>query len=429
VGLSSSSKTSTTNTNSTSTSAPYAAAQPYVDSGITDLNNIYTGNQDYSNQLASSLLSAYNDTLNGAYSASNYAQNAQNAASNIANGNYLGTNPGSSTYASLMAGGSNPATNALTTLASGTSPNPASTSLASIASGNSTNPAAAALAQLTGGSTVLSDLAANGTTSPSAQFYSDVLSGKYLNGNPYLDSIVQQGTDAATKAANQRFGAAGLGANLSTPYTDVLAKDVTNASNSLRYTDYQNQLNLMQSIGSQADAQANASNTLKFNAANANAQNELGAATALGSQYLTGQQNQTQAANDLGNQFLTGQQNQTTAANALGSQNLAAASAADTNYNAQIQQILSALGLTGTLTSAQFAGVDPTLSVAGAASSAPYSNINDYINALNALAGKYGTVNSTGTGTNTSTSDPSLLDDLGSLVNIGKTGVSAYKSL
>lgn len=70
-----------------------------------------------------------------------------------------------------------------------------------------------------------------------AQGYAnDVLGGKYLNSNPYMDSIVHQGEQDAGNAVNSAFSLAGRtggGAN-----QQALARGVAQAGNALRFSNY-----------------------------------------------------------------------------------------------------------------------------------------------------------------------------------------------
>jgi hypothetical protein len=74
-------------------------------------------------------------------------------------------------------------------------------------------------------------------------YANDVLGGKYLNSNPYMDSIVHQGEQDAGNAINSTFSLAGRtgGGNHATE----LARGVAQAGNQLRYGDYQNERNNM----------------------------------------------------------------------------------------------------------------------------------------------------------------------------------------
>jgi hypothetical protein len=229
----------------------------------------------------------------------------------------------------------------------------------------------------------------------SAQFYKDTLAGKYLGANPYLDAIVHQADDAATKALNQRFAATGMGAGLSTPYANLLSKTLAESENNLRYNAHNGELNRMGAIGGQSDGEYNATQDRSLNAA-----------TSLGSLYnQTGQLKlAAQQARDAA--FNNDRSAQLAASQALGQQDIAhnrtaldAASAADTQYNQQVAQQLQALGLAPELANAQYGGVSPALAALQSAASIPYTGVNNYAGLVNGLTGKYGneTVNSTQT--------------------------------
>jgi hypothetical protein len=83
-----------------------------------------------------------------------------------------------------------------------------------------------------------------------SDYYNDVLSGKYLSGNPNLAGILTASDNAVTDKTNAAFSAAGRtgsGAN-----TYALAKALSENENNLRYTDYNNQMSRMDSAASGA---------------------------------------------------------------------------------------------------------------------------------------------------------------------------------
>lgn len=296
MGLSSSKQT----TQSTSTAAPYSPAQPYIDAGLAAANDTFNQQQPILNNLAQTAQDAYNSLAPGVFQTSPFVSGAQSAASGILGGKYVGTNPGASAYSGL-ASANNPALGILSNIANG-------------------DP----------------------------------------NANPHIDGIVQQGTDAAVKAANQRFGASGLGQGNSSAYTDVVSKNVANAANSLRYQNYNDQR-------SQA----------------------LQAASGLGSLYNAQQQTQ-----------------------------LGAAQAADSNYNSQIAQQLQALGLTGSLSDAQYAGISPALNLLDLSAKIPYYGTQALAGTLDTLAGRYGSQS----GTSTTTGSQSIGGLLGGIAGAGLAG-------
>lgn len=70
-----------------------------------------------------------------------------------------------------------------------------------------------------------------------AQGYTgDVLAGKYLNGNPHLQGIIDSTNSDVTNGVNSQFSLAGRYG--SGGHTGVLAKELAEAENSLRYGDY-----------------------------------------------------------------------------------------------------------------------------------------------------------------------------------------------
>jgi hypothetical protein len=328
MGLSSSKTKSTSTTSST----PLDQYAPYITQGLTTAQGVLNNNQGNLNQLSQSAYGLYDSLANSIASGNGFVGGAQNMAANL----YNGSGPGAETYQGLrQASANDPSLDALKRLAQG-----------------SGNPALG----------LLQGMSAQGANPDSASYYKDVLGGKYLDaGNPYLGAMLQQSDDAVTKAANQRFAAAGMGAGLSTPYMDLLTKNLASSENNLRYQDYDNQLNRMTQVGAQSDAGYNAAQD-----------RSLSAASDLGNLYNQTQQQQLAAAQALGNQ--TNADNQT----ALGA------------ANGSVNSILQALGLTGGLTDAQYAGVTPALSALQAAASIPYTGVNNYANLVNGLTGKYG---------------------------------------
>jgi len=84
-----------------------------------------------------------------------------------------------------------------------------------------------------------------------AQGYNaDVLSGKYLNSNPYLDGIVQQTGNDARNQTSAALGTRGLTGG--SAFADIISRNVANASNTLRYNDYNTQMGRMDQAASQA---------------------------------------------------------------------------------------------------------------------------------------------------------------------------------
>ena len=373
MGLSS----SKTKTKSTTSSTPLDQYAPYINRGLSTAQGVLDANQSNLGQMSQSAYGLYSD-LAKSIGSNGFVNNAQNIAANIYGGGTIGQNPGAATYRNL-ASANDPSIGLLGRLAQG------STSPGDYAGIGESNPALGSLSGMT-------KQAAN---PDSAQFYKDTLAGKYLGANPYLDAIVHQADDAATRALNQRFAATGMGAGLSTPYANLLGKTLAESENNLRYNAYNNELNRMGAIGGQSDGEYNATQDRSLNAA-----------TSLGNLYnQTGQLKlAAQQARDAA--FNNDRSAQLVASQALGQQDIAhnrtaldAASAADAQYNQQIAQQLQALGLAPELANAQYAGVSPALAALQSAASIPYTGVNNYAGLVNGLTGKYGneTVNSTST--------------------------------
>jgi hypothetical protein len=360
MGLSSSK--SKTTSQATTTSAPNAAYQPYIDAGASAGLGLLNSQQPALNNIGQQAMSVYNGL-----------GTAQNTLGSI----YSGTNPAQSTYTKLQAANQNdPSLSTLYHLSEG------STSPGNYDGIGSSNPALAQLQQMASGQV-------NGDTS---QFYKDTLAGKYLNGNPYVDAMAQQATDAATKAQNQRFAMAGMDAGMSTPYSTALGQAVADANNSLRYQNYNAERQLQQQAAGMSDSEYNATQDRNLSAANS-----LGSLyNQTGSLKLSAQQAKDAA-------FNNDRSNQLAAAQALGNQNTADNATALNATNGNIQSMLSALGLSNSTSASQLAAL-------AASAQLPWSGLNAYAGDMNSLVGKYMTSDSSGTQTTKST--PSIMDYL-----------------
>lgn len=89
-----------------------------------------------------------------------------------------------------------------------------------------------------------------------AGYYGDVLSGKYLSGNPYLDAIINQNNASISDEVNSQFTSAGRYG--SGAQTGVLTQKLADAANALRYNDYNNQMTRMDTAAQGALAQQQA---------------------------------------------------------------------------------------------------------------------------------------------------------------------------
>jgi len=75
-------------------------------------------------------------------------------------------------------------------------------------------------------------------------YATDVLGGKYLDeGNPYLQGMIDSTNADVSDRVNAMFNKSG--ASLGTRHAGVLTKELANAENGLRYTNYGNERNAM----------------------------------------------------------------------------------------------------------------------------------------------------------------------------------------
>lgn len=88
-----------------------------------------------------------------------------------------------------------------------------------------------------------------------AQGYNaDVLSGKYLTGNPFLEQMV---TQSQNDARNQTAAALGVrGLNGGSAFGDIISRNVTEAGNTLRFNNYAQERGRMDTAAGMAPALA-----------------------------------------------------------------------------------------------------------------------------------------------------------------------------
>jgi hypothetical protein len=84
-------------------------------------------------------------------------------------------------------------------------------------------------------------------------YTSDVLSGKYLNGNPYLDGLINSTNRDVTDSVNSNFSQAGRYG--SGAYTGVLADKLAENENALRYGNYTTEMSRMDNAASESAKQ------------------------------------------------------------------------------------------------------------------------------------------------------------------------------
>lgn len=282
MGLSSSSKT-------TSTSGPAAYTTPYVTKALDQTQNVVAANAGNLGAIGDAAIGAYNAVADNAFGQNAFLDNAKAGASTLAaNAN--------NSYAPFKINAPTIETGADSKIAGGQYLN----------------------------------------RQPSASLYKDIIGGSQLNGNPYLQSVIDTTNASVASGANRQFASRGLGAGISTPYADVLSKNLAANEGGLRYQNYNDAANRQLTAAGQSDSAFNNERQLMDTASG----RVLSAKT-------------SNAANAL-------------AANAQG---LTAQQAADRTR-------LDALGLTPGLVGSQFAGVDAANTLLNSAAEIPYTGVN-----------------------------------------------------
>ena len=81
-------------------------------------------------------------------------------------------------------------------------------------------------------------------------YNADVLSGKYLNSNPYLQSVIDASNADVRNGVTASLGTRGLTGG--SAMADIVSRNLANNEDQLRYTDYNNQLGRMDTAAGQA---------------------------------------------------------------------------------------------------------------------------------------------------------------------------------
>jgi hypothetical protein len=96
--------------------------------------------------------------------------------------------------------------------------------------------------------------AGNPSLTAAQNYNTDVLGGKYLTGNPQLQSIIDQTANDVQGRVGGAFGANGSFGG--TKYMTALGKGLGEAENTLRYNDYNTQMGRMDQAAGQAPSLA-----------------------------------------------------------------------------------------------------------------------------------------------------------------------------
>jgi hypothetical protein len=375
-------------------SKPLKGSVPFLQAGLTDASNVFQQGQGNLNDLTKI---ATDGVKNGnGFQTSPYVDNAQAAARTISNGYFLGSNPGQQTYDRLQSpghtgsmfnrGGSrDPSMGLLGDMANDNSGYGGDQALTSLQTPG-TNPADRFASSVAGGQYL--------NHQPSADLYSRMMDPSAMNGNPFLQSVIDQTNEDVTRNANRQFASRGMGAGLSTPFVDVLSRNLANNEGQLRYTNYNDASNRALQAGGQSDAafsaergRMDASNGLLANNYNAGQDRSLAAAQALNQSGQAAAQQRLGAAQSLGGQYTAGANRDLSAFNANQDRALDAAKAGDASQANQVSQMLQALGLTGQLEQAGYADWAPRTDLLKTAATIPYLGLDAYQTALSNLSG------------------------------------------
>lgn len=106
--------------------------------------------------------------------------------------------------------------------------------------------------------TVLGSTLNNPTLAAANGYTQDVLGGKYLSGNPYLDQQIASTNASVTDGVNSAIGSRGLAGG--SAQTQLLASQLAKNESNLRYTDYANERSRMDAAVGNAASLSSAGN-------------------------------------------------------------------------------------------------------------------------------------------------------------------------
>lgn len=107
--------------------------------------------------------------------------------------------------------------------------------------------------------TVLASTINNPNLSAASGYNSDVLGGKYLTGNPFLDAQIANTNSDVTNTVNGAIGSRGLAGG--SAQAQILARELAKNESNLRYTDYNNERTRMDNAVGQAASLSGANNS------------------------------------------------------------------------------------------------------------------------------------------------------------------------
>ena len=92
--------------------------------------------------------------------------------------------------------------------------------------------------------------AGNPAVNAATGYTSDVLGGKYLDGNPYLDGVISASNDDLRNQMQAALGAKGLTGG--SDYADIISKNIARNTMDMRYADYGRERGMMESAAGRA---------------------------------------------------------------------------------------------------------------------------------------------------------------------------------
>lgn len=291
-----------------STTTPAKAYKPYIDSGAQAYQSTFQQQQPVGGYVQDRLGSAFESFASKVGKPDPFTERMRTAMSETGGGAFLGRNPGAAAYGAI----------------------------GSRAFGN---PAFGLLEGY-----------AREDSAPTDSFYSDTLSGKYLDqGNPYLDGMIGSTLDDVASRVNARFAASGVGFGHSTAHEGILARELARAANDMRGRIYESERDRQMAAASGWDSSYNARRD-----------RGLSAADAYGDLY--------------------GDASRTA---------LAAAQADDEAWNAERNRMLEAGRSAPAFAEADYAGIPGLLSLAEGTLNAPWMATNNYGDGIGGLLGNY----------------------------------------
>ena len=130
----------------------------------------------------------------------------------------------------------------------------------------------------------------NGAMDTSSAYFNDVLAGKYLDGNPHLQSVLDAANRDVTSGVNSNFESAGrYGSGY---HADILARALSDNEEKLRYGDYATERGYQQAAGAALPAVTGSLAGLSSGLPTASAK-DYSALLDLVRQYTTGTSNST----------------------------------------------------------------------------------------------------------------------------------------